>query len=384
METLFSRRVLTPDGAVMPATLAWSGQMIVALERDAAPRDGLDAGDFLVLPGMVDLHGDAFERQIMPRPGVAFGMEIALAETDRQLIANGITTAFHAITCSFEPGLRGVETVRSFMTAMARIRAALVCDTRIHLRHETHNVDAVDEILGWIGSGRIDLLAFNDHTAQLVLKARAGLSMARYVDRTGLDPVAFASMILAAGERAGEIPATLSRLAWAALDAGVALASHDDETPEMRASYRALGCRICEFPKTTATAADARAFDEASVLGAPNVVRGGSQSGGIDATEAIRGGLCDVLASDYYYPSMLLAALRLVAHGCMPLAEAWALVSTAPAAAVGLTDRGRLSPGLRADIVVVDDTDPRLPRVVATISGGRMAFVDASRLSPAR
>ncbi|MFM8988709.1 MAG: alpha-D-ribose 1-methylphosphonate 5-triphosphate diphosphatase, partial [Alphaproteobacteria bacterium] len=149
----------------------------------------------LVLPGMVDLHGDAFERQVMPRPGVAFDMDVALAETDRQLVANGITTAFHAVTFSFEPGLRGGDAVRDFMAAMSRLRGRLACDTRVHLRHEAYNIDAVDEILGWIADGAVDLLAFNDHTPPLVEKARTGKSRMRFVERTGLDPAAFAALL---------------------------------------------------------------------------------------------------------------------------------------------------------------------------------------------
>jgi alpha-D-ribose 1-methylphosphonate 5-triphosphate diphosphatase len=137
---------------------------------------------------------------------------------------------------------------------------------------------------------------------------------------------------------------------------------------------------LCEFPKTRLAAAAARASGETAILGAPNVIRGGSQSGGIDATTAIRDGLCDVLASDYYYPAMLQAAMRLCGSGMIGTAEAWSLVARAPAMATGLADRGALEVGLRADIIVVDDSDPRLPRVVAAIAGGQPALVDGARL----
>ena len=380
MNAITSTRVLAADGSLAPRIVTWSGDEITSVESSATTPAAFDAGEMLVLPGIVDIHGDAFERQVMPRPGVAFDMDVALAETDRQLLATGITTAFHAISYSFEPGLRGAETVRGFMAAMERLRPVLRCDTRVHLRHETYNVGAVDEILGWLDAGRIDLLAFNDHTAELVEKSRAGKSMTRYVDRTGLDPEAFAALVIAAGERECEIPGANARLADAARRAGVALASHDDVTPETRQSFRALGCSLCEFPKTRLAAAAARAFGETAILGAPNVIRGGSQSGGIDATTAIRDGLCDVLASDYYYPAMLQAAMRLCGSGMIGTAEAWSLVARAPAMATGLADRGALEVGLRADIIVVDDSDPRLPRVVAAIAGGQPALVDGARL----
>ncbi len=71
-----------------------------------------DATGLLVLPGIVDIHGDAFERQLQPRPGVDFPADIALADTESQLLANGITTAFHGVTLSWEPGLRSLTAWR--------------------------------------------------------------------------------------------------------------------------------------------------------------------------------------------------------------------------------------------------------------------------------
>ena len=123
-----------------------------------------DAGGYLVLPGIVDLHGDAFERQLMPRPGVHFAPVPALLETDRQLLANGITTAYHGVTLSWEPGLRGIEAAREFLAALSAVRPRLGADARLHLRFECFNLDAVEEVVSWIEAGRIDLLAFNEHT----------------------------------------------------------------------------------------------------------------------------------------------------------------------------------------------------------------------------
>lgn len=381
IDSLTTTRCLLPDGTIAPATIAWTGDAIEDVCEKGGTQAYLDVGDRLVLPGLVDLHGDGFERQILPRPGVAFAMDVALAETDRQMLANGITTAFHAVTYSFEPGLRGAATVRAFMAAMRAMRGTLGCDTRIHLRHETYNVDAVDEILRWIADGDVDLLAFNDHTPPLLAKARSGQSLVRYIERSGLDPEAFRALLLAAGDREPEIPAANRRIAAAARAASVRLASHDDETLEMRAHYRDLGCTISDFPKAAAPAADARARGETTILGAPNVVRGGSQSGGIDAADAIRAGLCDALASDYYYPALLQAPFRLAADGVMSLASAWALVSSGPAIAAGLADRGILATGRRADILVVDDRVPGLPRIVAVVAGGRTLLLDAGSLS---
>ena len=123
----------------------------------------IDATGLLVLPGIVDIHGDAFERQMMPRPRVAFPLDIALLESDRQAVSNGITTVFHGVTWSWEPGLRGAENARAILAGIERIRPRLGADTRYHLRHETYNLDAEPEINEWLADRRIDAIAFNDH-----------------------------------------------------------------------------------------------------------------------------------------------------------------------------------------------------------------------------
>ncbi len=115
----------------------------------------LDANGLLVLPGIVDLHGDAFERQIQPRPGVGFPLPLALADTEAQLLANGITTAFHGVTLSWEPGLRGAEAWTALLDALHAARPRSLCDMRVHLRWEAFNIDALGLALDAIGAGRV-------------------------------------------------------------------------------------------------------------------------------------------------------------------------------------------------------------------------------------
>ena len=159
--------------------------------------------------------------------------------------------------------------------------------------------------------------------------------------------------------------------------------SHDDDTPAMRKAFRAQGIAIAEFPVNEETAREAVAGGDFIVFGAPNVVRGGSHTGWTKASDMIAKGLCSILASDYYYPAQLLAAFRLVADGVLPLPAAWDLISSAPARAAGLTDRGVLDPGHRADIILVDDQKPLRPRIVAVIAAGRLVHMtDADRLLP--
>ena len=368
--TLSGARLLLEDGSIRSGSLSVVDGRIAALSSSPA-RTGIDAGDYLVLPGIVDLHGDAFERQLMPRPGVHFAPVPALLETDRQLLANGITTAYHGVTLSWEPGLRGIEAARDFLAALREARPKLGADARLHLRFECFNLDAVEEILGWIEAGRIDLLAFNEHTADIARDIKRA-KLGTYLGRTRLDQAGFIELYERVCSRRDDVPAAVARLAEAARTAAIPMASHDDNSPELRAHYRALGCHISEFPVDEVTARAAIEAGETVILGGPNVVRGRSHAARLSATETAEAGLCSVLTSDYYYPTLLQAAFILAGRGALPFAQCWALVARNPARAAGLADRGEIAPGRRADLILVDDSDPSLPRVVASFVAGEL------------
>jgi alpha-D-ribose 1-methylphosphonate 5-triphosphate diphosphatase len=368
--------------SILETSVQIAGGKISALGSDYASSSfGLDAGDLLVLPGIVDLHGDAFERQMMPRPGVGFPVDVALIDSDRQAIGNGITTVFHATTWSWEPGLRSGNNATRLLEAIETLRPQLAADTRFHLRHETYNLDAETDIAQWLSGGRIDLFAFNDHMDSTVASLAKPQKRNRMVERTGLSDEAFNALVERVVSRGDDVPASVARLAKAARDASVRMLSHDDESPAMRKAFRAQGVSIAEFPVNEETAREAAEAGDFVVFGAPNVVRGGSHTGWTKAADMIAKGYCSILASDYYYPAQLLAAFRLADDGVLPLAEAWNLISAAPARAAGLADRGVLAEGRRADIILVDDELPLRPRIVAVIAAGRLVHLtDASRL----
>lgn len=362
------------------ADIRVEGETIAAVGA-ASPGNGalrLDATGLLVLPGIVDCHGDAFERHLMPRPGVSFAVEIALRDADRALLASGITTAFHGVTWSWEPGLRGAENARRLLAAIEALGPELGADTRFHLRHETFNLDAEAEIVDWMRAGRVGVLAFNDHTEGTLKTRSRPDKVGKMVERTGLSHDDFMALVDNVYARKADVPGSVMRLAEAARQAGVPALSHDDMTPQMRRWYRDLGVSVAEFPIDEATAREAAAHGEAIVFGAPNVVRGGSHTGCPAAEEMVARGLCTILASDYYYPALLLAPFVLARNGTASFADAWKLVSQAPAAAFGLHDRGIIAPGKRADLILVDD-GPQ-PRVVATIAGGRLVHLADQRL----
>lgn len=372
MQAIRSERVLVGEDLV-PAVVLVENGCITGIADTAPPgAETVDAEDRLVLPGIVDIHGDAFERQLMPRGGVWFPVEMALVDTDRQLLGSGITTAWHAITLSWEPGLRSLEAAERFIAGIDRMQPALGADHRLHLRVEPTAVDLIDTVIGWFGRADRPLVAINDHFDKLYSLREKPDQLAKQLDRTGLtmaEIVALMHRVAATADQRGDV---VDRVCAAARAHGLVLLSHDDDSPEVRAGYRARGAAVAEFPMNRPTATDAVAHGEHVVLGAPNVVRGGSHLGSMGAADAVVDGLCTVLASDYYYPAPLHAAFRLNRERGIRFADAWARVSANPAVAGGLDDRGRLAAGKRADIIVVDDSGP-VPMVDAVYVAGRRA-----------
>lgn len=370
-------RVLLPGAGLTETALAVEdGRIRLGADGGAGDGRALDARGLLVLPGIVDIHGDAFERQVQPRPGVEFPTDLALADTERQLLANGITTAFHGVTLSWEPGLRSLPAWRALLDGLAA--RSWTCDMRVHLRWEAYNLDALDDALADIAAGRVHLLAFNDHTPAILRRLNDPATAAKYTERAGVPAEEFRAVARRiAGHEAG-IAAARARLAAAARAAGLPMASHDDDSVAARDAFRAEGARICEFPMAEPVGAAARAAGDDVVMGSPNVVRGRSHLGWASAAAMAEAGICTILSSDYFYPAMLRAAFILAGRGTLDLARSWALVSANPARAAGLADRGEIAEGRRADLLLVDPGDAaRGPRLVATLAGGQIGWIGA-------
>ncbi|MEQ9642818.1 MAG: alpha-D-ribose 1-methylphosphonate 5-triphosphate diphosphatase [Alphaproteobacteria bacterium] len=364
-------RVLLPDGVTDTEVICDDGRITV-LGGDVGAREVIDAGGRLVAPGIVDIHGDAFERQWMPRAKTFFPLPLALAETDRQLAANGITTAFHGLTLSWEPGLRCLDNGVEFVAALAEMQPRLTVDNRLHIRWETFALHAIERVEEWLGDAHKPLLAFNDHTTQNAMSMRRADKVSHNAERAGLSVDDYKALLDSVWARQNDVPGAVAGVAASAREAGVSMLSHDDMTPQMRQDFRALGATIAEFPMNAETATDARQAGEHVVLGAPNVVRGGSHIGAMNAADASEADLCTILASDYYYPALLAAAFRLVNERGMAWEKVWPLVSANPATAAGLDDRGTIEIGQRADLIVIDETAPAA--VTATVVAGRPVY----------
>jgi hypothetical protein len=226
---------MTTDIALASGLCAAGGVFV----PQASGRLRIDDTGLDVLPGIIDVHGDAFERALAPRPGVTLPIGIALAELESQLLAAGITTAFLAVTLSWEPGLRSAATYKLLRDALRARAADAVPDLRLHVRFEAHNLEALDMLLADIAGGHVHMLSFNDHTPGILHKLSDPLQAAKFVDRAGESLEVFSAAAMTAGQAsAADIELAQRRLAEAAREAGIPMASHDDATAADRAYFR--------------------------------------------------------------------------------------------------------------------------------------------------
>ncbi|MEN0001290.1 MAG: alpha-D-ribose 1-methylphosphonate 5-triphosphate diphosphatase [Pseudomonadota bacterium] len=395
-QTFVGATVFLPDEITETTVTIADG----AIAEIGGPVQGeeIDARGQILAPALIDVHGDAFERQVMPRPGVFFPMETAVLETDRQLAANGIATTYHSITLGFEPGLRSVERGREMIETIQRLAPRLTVENRIQLRWETFATEALDTIEAAFDSDLTPALAFNDHLSMSMRSKDTKIQTRlfehnpqyalmdidddvlfaerhrKHAERSGLDYEKFKGLVREVWNRRADVPGRIEALAEKARAKGVPMLSHDDTQAETRAFYRTLGATVAEFPMTMGPVNEARAAGDMIIFGSPNAVRGGSHIGSLAAADMVEEGYCDVLASDYYYPAMLAAVDRLDREKRADRLALWSLVSIGPARAMQLHDRGEVAVGKRADLVLVDWPEGATPAIRGTWSNGRPAY----------
>ncbi len=368
--TLVGAQVLTETDGLRSTDLSIAGGCVI----DARAAKVVDLSGYMVLPGIVDLHGDGFERHLAPRRGAMKQMNEGVLAAEAELAANGITTAVMAQFHSWEGGLRAPEYAAQVFKAIQTVQGDVVTDLIPQLRFETHMLNDYAGMVERIRDWGVQYLVFNDHLPHA--KLAAGKNPPRLTGqalKAGRNPEKHLEMMQEMHRRSPEVPQALDQLCAALAEEGVLMGSHDDQSAEGRAIWRARGVRLSEFPETIEAAEAARSGGDPIVLGAPNVVRGGSHNGNVSAAELIAMGLCDALASDYHYPSPRRAALMLAKTGVLDFSDAWALVSSGPAAVLGLMDRGTLKVGARADLVVLEQGTHR---VAGAFSGGRISYLN--------
>lgn len=356
-ETILTNARLVLDDRVVSGTLVHEGGVIrdVCEGRSSLP-GAVDLDGDLLAPGLVEAHTDNLEKHFVPRPGVLWPNPLACALAhDAQMAAAGISTVYDAI---FVGGYEVENDARRGLLPkmVAAIEEGVAAglfraDHRLHLRCELTDPELADHIAPFASRPLVALASLMDHTPGQ-RQWRDTEQLKRFMVREGLSAPDADTLIekrMADGARAAGANWPMAVKLFR--DEGVPIASHDDTTEADVDQAKAAGCAISEFPTTLAAAKAARAAGLATVGGAPNVVRGGSHTGNVSVAGLAAEGVLDALSSDYVPASLLQAVEGLTREPDLSLHEAFALATARPAKMLGLQDRGRLAPGLRADLL---------------------------------
>ena len=313
-------------------------------------------GDYLI-PGLVEVHTDNFERHMMPRPKVRWDDSPALLAHDAEIAAAGITTVLDALGVGeADPdSVRGNDwdTVLNCISDFVN-RGVLRADHYLHVRCELPAPNTLELFKPFAGHDLVKMISVMDHTpgqrqweniehAWIYFSGKKGWTKQKFEERVAM----------AQDAQARYAKPHRAYLTQYCQENQIALASHDDTTVTHVEEAFAEGATVCEFPTTVAAAQAARARNMLTIMGGPNVVRGGSHSGNVSAIELAKLGLVDILSSDYVPGSLMSATVRLTETTDLSLPQAVALVSRNPAKSIGLHDRGSLEVGLRSDLVQV-------------------------------
>lgn len=379
MSTILTNARLILEDEVVTGTIAFDESGIRSVDQGCSSLpEAIDvAGDY-VAPGLVEMHTDNMEKHFMPRPKVFWpnGLAAALVH-DAQMAAAGVTTVYDAI-CAGTPFSAKDYRKDIFADVMDALRLGTAenvfrIDHRIHMRCELTSSDLLKDIEPYQDDSLVQLVSLMDHTpGQRQWRDIAHLRT--YALGSGKTQAEFEEDVTV---RQREGQANVGRN-WSAVvemfqARGIPIATHDDTTIEHVEAGIASGAVISEFPTTVEAAEAAKQRGLATIAGAPNVVRGGSHSGGVSVAELAEKDLLDGLSSDYVPASLLQAVLKLNDKHGITLPAAMAKVTWKVADILGLRDRGHLKPGLRADLVRFRALGPT-PVITTVWSQGRRAF----------
>ncbi|SEN16171.1 alpha-D-ribose 1-methylphosphonate 5-triphosphate diphosphatase [Gemmobacter aquatilis] len=358
-ETILANATLVLPGEVLTGGLVLRDGRIAEIFQGAAlPAGAMDCAGDLVMPGLIELHTDNLERHIEPRPKVSWPHAAAIIAHDAELASVGITTVFDALrvgsVVSKKKGNYG-EYARALADEILDLRAqgVLRISHFLHLRAEICSETLVEEMAKFGPADRVGIVSLMDHTPG-ERQFRDVSKLRDYVcGKHGYSEAEFQGHV--AGQRALRDRLGALHEATAVAEArryGAVLASHDDTTAPQVAVSAGHGVGFAEFPTTEEAARACHDHGIAVMMGAPNLIRGGSHSGNVAAQALAEAGVLDILSSDYV-PSSLLSAALMLGDLWGDLARGVATVTAAPAAATGLADRGRLAVGARADVIRV-------------------------------
>ncbi len=346
--TLVLANRVVPSGSVR-----LEGDMIAEVVEHPVP-EGMQGHGATLFAGFIDMHGDMIEQELEPRARVDFPMRVALGSLDARLAAAGVTTAYAAV--SFSRGAREGER-RSFehtsgvIRDLAEARVGCRVEHLIHARFDITFDNAVGVLADLLDEGRVDLVSLMDHTPGQ-RQFRDVTKLEAYVKgKHGFDDAGFQRHIAELKQMRDTYGDKHEiETVKAARRFGAVLASHDDTTAEQVAVSADHGIHLAEFPTTVEAARACHAHDIKVMMGAPNLIRGGSHSGNVAAKELADLELLDIVSSDYVPAALLMSAVKL-GEIWGDMARGLATVTRSPADAVRLEDRGRIEVDKRADLI---------------------------------
>jgi len=328
-----------------------------------------------ILPGFIDIHSDAIEKEIEPRPNSFFPVNIAIFELDKKLASCGVTTIFHALSfAEGEIGVRSNEKAAEIIKEINRLKDRMNVKTMVHARFEITDEGAIPYLEALLQDGNINLFSFMDHTPgqgqfKEVTSFKHYFGTVYKKSDTELNKII--EKKLAMRESLKDYIDCMIELCKS-MD--VPMASHDDDSEEKIRWLKEMDINISEFPVNMDAACAARQSDIHACFGAPNALRGNSQAKNMSARDAIVLGYGDILCSDYSPMTILHAVFTLARLGILPLHKAANMVSLNPAMAVGISDKtGSIVEGKEADLIMVDIGE-EIPRIVKTFVSGREVF----------
>lgn len=380
-------KIVLPDQILERGSVRIEDAAIAEIIEGPAPVDVPSLHGLTLIPGLIDLHGDMLERDVEPRPSARFPTEMGLLELDKRYAGAGITTAFAAISFAWRRNdVRSQESATEMIETVNRLSRETLVDMYVHARFEVTNPDTASILRDLLGRKLIQLVSIMDHTpgqGQYKDIDRYLNFMQRWLGADLGDLGEHKDQILAQLRANIEEAAAHARdwslvedVVRAAVEYGVPVASHDDDTAEKVTRQAAMGVTISEFPVTYEAARAAHEQGMQIVMGAPNAYRGASTSSNLSAMDAIHGGVVDILATDYYPAAILHSVFKLAREGVMPLHKSVRLGSTNAADAMGMKDRGRIAAGFRADMVLLHENG-HYPRVRGTIRRGIPIYWDS-------
>ncbi|WP_321372441.1 phosphonate metabolism protein PhnM [uncultured Desulfuromusa sp.] len=375
---IINTKVITPAEILDDASITVSDGVITAISQgqDATCPAVIDARGQYLLPGFIDLHCDAVEKGIEPRPGTFFPTNVALYELDKTLASCGVTTMYHSLSfAENETGIRSNLMAASVLRTVNDMQDNFRIKTRVHTRFEITDHCAVPVLKQLIEEKHVDLFSFMDHSpGQGQFKTISSFKdyFGPVYKKTDAEMNALIATKLQARE--SEAQHYVSELLSLCRDKQVPIASHDDDTPEKINWLKERQITLSEFPVNMETAQAAKNQGVQTMLGSPNVFRGSSQSGNLSAREAITQGCGDILCSDYAPLTLVHAVFMLRDLGLKTLPEAVRMTSLNPAIAVGIDDQtGSIEIGKDADLVLVGNGGD-FPRIVRTFVKGQEVF----------